>query len=238
MIIPWVRIVWISDQKGYGLVASRPIPKGTVTFAQDGLDIVIPNDGIDRVDPQLMEYVEKYSYEDYLGNHIVSWDLAKYMNHDDDANTLTTGYGFEVAVRDIEEGEEVTDDYRIFSTHHDTNFIHENRRIEEIKPWPDHLLAHWDSRVLDALLVAGVQEQPLLGFVPDKAWKSVCKLSQKAETYRSVSESLPLRYKMVAFPSPVRKARKSRSSLGAAKNLLAGDLTVPTNRLKAMGAIR
>ena len=42
MIIPWVRIVWISDQKGYGLVASRPIPKGTITFAQDGLDIGDP----------------------------------------------------------------------------------------------------------------------------------------------------------------------------------------------------
>ena len=144
----------------------------------------------------------------------------------------------EYFVRDIEEGEEITDDYRIFSTHHDTNFIHENRRIEEIKPWPDHLLAHWDSRVLDALLVSGIQEQPLLGFVPDKAWRSVCKLYQKPETYRSVSESLPLRYKMVAFPSPAPKARKSRPSLGAAKNLLAGDLTVPTNRWKAMGAIR
>ena len=56
------------------------------------------------------------------------------MNHDDQANTLTTGYGFEVAVRDVDEGEELTDDYRIFSTHHDTNFIHENRKIEDLKP--------------------------------------------------------------------------------------------------------
>jgi SET domain-containing protein len=198
MIIPWVRIVWISDQKGYGLVASRPIPKGTVTFAQDGLDIVIPNDGIDRVDPQLMEYVEKYSYEDYLGNRIVSWDLAKYMNHDDDANTLTTGYGFEVAVRHIEEGEEVTDDYRIFSTLHDTNFIHENRRIEEIKPWPDHLLAHWDSRVKESLLNITKTEQPLLSFIQPVTWNELCRLTKKPLSYRSVSESLPLRYKMHA----------------------------------------
>jgi SET domain-containing protein len=196
MIIPWVRIVWISDQKGYGLVASRPIPKGTVTFAQDGLDIVIPNDGIDRVDPQLMEYVEKYSYEDYLGNRIVSWDLAKYMNHDDDANTLTTGYGFEVAVRDIEEGEEVTDDYRIFSTLHDTNLIHENRRIEEIKPWPDHLLAHWDSRVKESLLRLPRTEQPLLSFIQPDTWNELRKLPRKLSSYRSVSESLPLRYKI------------------------------------------
>ncbi len=196
MIIPWVRIVWISDQKGYGLVATRPIPKGTITFVQDGLDIVISEDSYGKVDPGLREYIEKYSYEDYLGNRIVSWDLAKYMNHDDQANTLTTGYGFEVAVRDVEEGEELTDDYRIFSTHHDTNFFHENRRIEEIKPWSDHLIAHWDSRVKESLLNINKTEQPLLSFIQPVTWNELCRLPKKPSSYRSVCESLPLRYKM------------------------------------------
>jgi hypothetical protein len=45
MIIPWVKIQWISDEKGYGLLATRDIPKGTVTFVQDGLDIVISPEG-------------------------------------------------------------------------------------------------------------------------------------------------------------------------------------------------
>ena len=61
MIIPWVRIVWISDQKGYGLVATRPIPRGTITFVQDGLDIVISEENYHKVDPGLLEYIEKYS---------------------------------------------------------------------------------------------------------------------------------------------------------------------------------
>ena len=196
MIIPWVRIVWISDQKGYGLVATRPIPKGTITFVQDGLDIVISEDGYDKVDPGLREYIEKYSYEDYLGNRIVSWDLAKYMNHDDHANTLTTGYGFEVAVCDVGEGEELTDDYRIFSTHHDTNFFHENRKIEDLKPWPDDLLFDWDKRVKDSLLRLPRTEQPLLSFIQPDTWNELRKLPRKLSSYRSVSESLPLRYKM------------------------------------------
>lgn len=196
MIIPWVRIVWISDQKGYGLVATRPIPKGTITFVQDGLDIVISEDTYAKVDPGLLEYIEKYSYEDYLGNRIVSWDLAKYMNHDDHANTLTTGYGFEVAVRDVEEGEELTDDYRIFSTHHDTIFFHENRKIEDLKPWPDDLLFDWDKRVRDSLLSLPGTEQPLLSFIQPDTWNEIRRLPRKPSSYRSVSESLPLRYKM------------------------------------------
>ncbi len=196
MIIPWVQIVWISDVKGYGLVATRSIPKGTVTFVQDGLDIVISEDAYDKIDPGLLEHIEKYSYEDYLGNRIVSWDLAKYMNHDDNANTLTTGYGFEVAVRDIEAGEELTDDYRIFSTHHDTNFIHENRKIEDLKPWPDSLLFDWDSRIKESLLRLSMTEQPLLSFIPPDTWNELRRLPRKPSSYRSVSESLPLRYKM------------------------------------------
>ncbi|MEK9773974.1 MAG: SET domain-containing protein, partial [Opitutae bacterium] len=175
---------------------TRPIPKGTITFVQDGLDIVISEDTYGKVDPGLREYIEKYSYEDYLGNRIVSWDLAKYMNHDDQANTLTTGYGFEVAVRDVEEGEELTDDYRIFSTFHDTNFFHENRKIEDLKPWPDSLLLEWDDRVKDSLLNITRNEQPLLSFIQADTWNELRRLSKRPSSYRSVSESLPLRYKM------------------------------------------
>ncbi len=195
MIIPWVRIVWISDSKGYGLVATRSIAKGTITFVQDGLDIVISERKYGKVDPGLLEYVEKYSYEDYLGNRIISWDFAKYMNHDDQANTLTTGYGFEVAVRDVDEGEELTDDYRIFSTHHDTNFITEGRKIEDLKPWPDSLMLDWDRRVRESLFFLPDVEQPLFKFIKPKIRNELLRLHRDPASYRSVSLSLPLRYK-------------------------------------------
>lgn len=172
MVIPWVKIEWISDFKGYGLVATRPIPKGTITFAQDGLDIVIPTEELDKVDPHLREYVEKYSYEDFMGNRIISWDHGKYMNHDDDANTLSTGYGFEVAIRDIAEGEEVTDDYRIFSTHHDTNFHNANKQ-KDLKPWPDNLLKEWDQKVIKSLGFILDTEQPLKEFIQTSIWEDV-----------------------------------------------------------------
>jgi hypothetical protein len=105
-----------------------------------------------------------------------------------------------VAVRDVEEGEELTDDYRIFSTHHDTNFFHENRRIEELKPWPNSLLLEWDDRVKESLLNITRSEQPLLSFIPKDTWNELRKLPRKPSAYRSVSESLPLRYKMQTAP--------------------------------------
>lgn len=195
MIIPHVRISWISDEKGYGLIALKDIPKGTVTFVQDGLDIVIPQNKINKIDPKLLSYVDKYSFEDFMGNRIVSWDLGKYMNHDDQANTLTTGYGFEVAVRDIKKGEEVTDDYRIFSTHHDTSFSCEVKEVEELRPWPAELIKLWDLKAHAALNVFQEVNQPLEDFIDAKVLKRLHKDCQN-QTFKSVVESLPYRYRL------------------------------------------
>ena len=192
MIIPWVKIQWISDEKGYGLLATRDIPKGTVTFVQDGLDIVISPEGLDSINPMLREYVEKYSYEDLLGNRIVSWDLGKYMNHDDSANTLSTGYGFEIAIRDIKKGEEVTDDYRIFSTHHDTDNWHIQTSEKELIPeFPEELEEGWDQKVLDSISCLTKVEQPLKDFVDPEVWASVKTVSENQDQYIPVRNAFP-----------------------------------------------
>lgn len=196
MIIPWAKIQWISDEKGYGLVADRDISAGTITFVQDGLDIVLNEDDISRMDKKLLSYVETYSYEDYMGNRILSWDLGKYMNHDDHANTLSTGYGFEVAIRDIKKGEEITDDYRIFSTHHDTSFKAKPGKIEHLKPWSDDLLTFWDQKVANALLKVEDSEQPLKDFIEPEIFNSILEYKKNNATYRSVKEALPLRYRL------------------------------------------
>lgn len=196
MIIPWAKIEWISDEKGYGLVADRDISAGTITFVQDGLDIVLSENDITQMDKKLLTYVERYSYEDFLGNRILSWDLGKYMNHDDNANTLSTGYGFEIAIRDIKKGEEVTDDYRIFSTHHDTTFKATSGKMENLKPWSDELLNFWDLKVASALLKIEDTEQPLKDFVETEIYQSIIDYKKDNAIYRSVREALPLRYRL------------------------------------------
>ena len=194
MVISWVRIEWISDVKGYGLVATQNIPKGTITFVQDGLDIVIPENQLKQVDPKLLEYVNKYSYEDYMGNRIISWDLGKYMNHDDDPNTLSTGYGFEIAIKDIKKGDEVTDDYRVFSTHHDTSFTAEPSPLENLRPWPKSLILNWNKKIKQALLEMHAVEQPLIKFVDDKLCAEALAYKTDSRNYRDIEKALPLRY--------------------------------------------
>ncbi len=196
MVITWVKIEWISDTKGYGLIASRDIPKGTITFVQDGLDIVLSESEISNIDDKLLTYIETYSYEDYMGNRIISWDLGKYMNHDDNANTLSTGYGFEMAIRDIKKGEEVTDDYRIFSTYHDTSFKHPPGKIETLRPWPSELIGQWDESVSNAILSIEDVEQPLKSFVEQEIYQSVIDFKNGVTAYTSVEKALPLRYRL------------------------------------------
>ncbi|MCB0422370.1 MAG: SET domain-containing protein [Bdellovibrionales bacterium] len=196
MIIPWVRINWIDDFIGYGLFADRFIPKGTITFVQDGLDIVLSGDELHSLAPNLQEHVEKYSYEDYLGNRIISWDMGKYMNHNDEANTLTTGYGFEIAIRDIHPGEEITDDYRIFSTHHDTSFSPKKidmDHLDEVRIWPQSLLDYWNQEVKKALVETMNVKQPLKEFLDGQLWTEITD-KQFLTNYRGVELSLPLRY--------------------------------------------
>lgn len=196
MVISWVKIEWISDEKGYGLVATRDIPKGTITFVQDGLDIVLNEKDLGKIDEKLLSYVETYSYEDYMGNRIISWDFGKYMNHDDQANTLSTGYGFEIAVNDIKKNQEVTDDYRIFSTYHDTSFKTPPAKIENLKPWPDELIKQWDQKISEAILNIEDIQQPLKDFVEPEIYQSVIGFKNKKLKYRSVQEALPLRYRL------------------------------------------
>jgi hypothetical protein len=59
--------------------------------------------------------VEKYSYVDAAGGLVVSWDHAKYMNHSCECNTIGTGYGCEIALRDIGAGEELTTEYGVLN---------------------------------------------------------------------------------------------------------------------------
>ena len=117
------------------------------------------------------------------------------MNHDDNSNTLTTGYGFEIAVRDIEPGEEITDDYRLFSTYHDTTFKTPPHKIEDITPWSEKIFKEWDRKVQEALKAIEKVEQPLKDFVDSQTYKQVLSFLEDNQNYRSVEEALPLRYK-------------------------------------------
>ena len=115
MIHPHTELRLVNETVGYGVFATEFIPEGTITYIRDSLELEITPEAFEKCVPLLQEKIERYSYIDQRGVRVVSWDLAKYVNHCCQCNTMSTGYGFEIAIRDIFPGEQITDEYGIFN---------------------------------------------------------------------------------------------------------------------------
>lgn len=187
MILSSLLLKWISDQKGYGLFATKRIPKGCITFAQDNLDLVITPEQFSAYPPHIKTIVDKYSYQTPTNNLIISWDLGKYMNHCCYSNTLTTGYGFEIAIRDIEAGEEVTDDYRLFTTDHPMDLQCDKNKCGS----QPNLLEYWDEQVSSALLELPNVEQELIEYLDESVLEKLNLYLTGKQEYISVETQLP-----------------------------------------------
>ena len=150
MIHPHTELRLINEQIGYGVVATRFIPQGTITWALDKLDRTFTPDQVRAMDVIYQEVLDKYTYRNSQGNHILCWDNARFVNHSSNANCLTTAYEFEIAIRDIQPGEELTDDYGYLNLEEPFHVVPEpgsNRHVI----YPDDLLRHypeWDEKLL------------------------------------------------------------------------------------------
>lgn len=101
----------MSSAVGLGIICTRPIPRGTITWVQDPLDQVIPLDSAHLDSPLFGPALERYGYADGLGNLVLCWDKARYMNHHCEPAVRGVGCCADVAVRDLEAGEELSCDY-------------------------------------------------------------------------------------------------------------------------------
>jgi hypothetical protein len=111
MIHPDTELRFVNEKIGYGVFATREIPQGTITWARDNLDQVFAPDQVVLMKEPYQHVIGKYAYTDRHGKLVLCWDHARYMNHSCEANCLSAGYDFEIAVRDVRAGEELTDDY-------------------------------------------------------------------------------------------------------------------------------
>ena len=111
MIHPDTELRYINGAIGYGVVATRFIPKGTITWVGDALDQTFPSKPIVPLPDMLEQQLERYSFRDARGQRILCWDHARFINHACNANCLSADFDFEVAIRDIHPGQELTDDY-------------------------------------------------------------------------------------------------------------------------------
>lgn len=149
MIHPKTELKYISNEVGYGVVATERIPAGTITWALDRLDREFSPMDIQNFDPIYQEILDTYSFRNNKGNFVLCWDNGRFVNHSFNSNCLSTAYDFEIAVRDIEVGEQLTDDYGYLNISRPFRAKDEGTKRKTV--YPDDLLRYakvWDKKLL------------------------------------------------------------------------------------------
>jgi len=170
MIHPASELRHVSSAVGYGVFATRFIPKGSITWVLDDLDQVIDSARIPDMQPILQSSIEKYSYLNGEGERILCWDHSRFINHSCDATSLPPGYDFEIAVGDIQEGEEITDDYGLLNLEADFLCACGSKQCRgTIRPRDFERYAdRWDALIAEAVPYLDRVEQPLWELVREK----------------------------------------------------------------------
>lgn len=184
---PDTELQFINEVVGYGVVAKKFIPRGTITWVQDDLDRVLSPKEVEKMHPKVQEQVDKYSFRNNKGELVLCWDLAKYVNHSFNANCLSSAYDFEVAVRDIQPGEQLTDDYGYLNISEPFKAVDEGTGRDTV--YPDDLLKYheeWDRQLNDAFQAFNAVEQPLLKLVPGRVIEKINAQLEKNEPLDSI----------------------------------------------------
>lgn len=164
MLHPATELRYISADVGYGVVATQRIPKGTITWVLDDLDRTFTPAEVDAMPKIYRKILDKYSFRDNRGNYILCWDHARFVNHSFRSNCISTAYDFEIAVRDIEPGEELTDDYGYLNIDEPFEALPE-KGVRRRVVMPDDLLRYhkqWDRQLASAFRHLETVPQPLM----------------------------------------------------------------------------
>jgi uncharacterized protein len=188
MLHPDTTLKFVNHIIGSGVFATEFIPKGTLTYVKDSLEIEISPEQISQHPKAMQGVIDKYSYIDENGRYIISWDNAKYINHCCEPNSISTGYGFEIAIKDIYPDDEITDDYGLFNL--EQGFQCEcgspkcRKRIlpEDL----DNLSSQWDELVLPALQQFEKVTQPLAQFLDEQTADELKAYLKGKSAYKSV----------------------------------------------------
>ena len=168
MIHPHTRLQFISEAVGHGVVATERIPKGTITWAKDPLDQTLDQEAVDALGPPFRPMLDHFTYRDNQGRYVLCWDHGRYINHSAFPNCITTAYDFEIAVRDIEPNEQLTNDYGFLNLEYPFESFPEpgtDRRLI----LPDDLMRHydrWDQQLQNAFPHFNAVEQALAFLIP------------------------------------------------------------------------
>lgn len=176
MIHPSVEVRYINAHIGYGVFAKTFIPKGTITWVQDKLDGVFTDDQVENFDRLEFSMFDRYAYMNGEQKFVLCWDAGKYMNHHCNPNILSSGFHFDIAIRDITQEQELVTDYALLNIdeifHCDCGYESCRRSITSNEA--DKLVANWDIQINEAFQLIGSVEQPLWSLLETKKEVEKC----------------------------------------------------------------
>ena len=187
MIHPDTELAFINKEIGYGVVATKRIPAGTITWVLDRLDREFSPMELENMEPLYQDILNTYTYRNNKGNFVLCWDHGRYVNHSFNANCLSTAYDFEVAIRDIEVGEQLTDDYGYLNITKPFRGIDEGTKRKIV--YPDDLLRYhkiWDNKISKVFPKILQHEQVLGSLIPQSIWNEVIAVAKKEKPMESI----------------------------------------------------
>lgn len=204
MMHPHTELRLINPEIGYGVFATAFIPTGTLVYVKDELEIEIPLAQYKQISPVYRQIIDKYAFIDEQGTRVLSWDHAKYVNHCCQCNTMSTGYGFEIAIRDIQPGEQITDEYGMFNMEHDLELScsQPNCRRRVTNHDFDLYYPQWDEQIRHALASLRQVSQPLWPLVDGETAAALHQYLETGSAYRSI---YTIRYHNGQNPVPAPK---------------------------------
>jgi uncharacterized protein len=177
MIHPKTELRFISKEVGYGVFATDFIPAGTITWVMDKLDREFRPEEFFAMDLVYQNIIDTYTFRNNIGNYILCWDHGRFVNHSFNSNCLTTAYDFEIAIRDILPGEQLTDDYGYLNIKDPFTAVDEGTERKIV--YPDDLVRYykvWDAQILKVFGKINTYEQPLRVLIKDELWDKVQKI--------------------------------------------------------------
>lgn len=191
MLHPHTELRFVSPQIGYGIFATKFIPQGTITWVKDQLDRIIPKEEVEGMNEANLNNLMKYSYRDKYGDYVFCWDLTRYVNHSYHPNSMLTSLGFEIAIKDIHVGEEITNDYGTFNIieafecangpNHERDYVR-----------PDDLTRYypmWDKQIAQVFDYVSNVPQPLSNFLTNEQSQKIINITTGQESMPSVLEN-------------------------------------------------
>lgn len=169
MLHPHTELRFVSQKIGYGIFATQDIPVGTITWVKDELDRVFKTSEISAMTEDNRENLLKYTYRNRHGDYFFCWDLTRYVNHSYEPNSMLTSMDFEIAIKNIKKGDELTNDYgtlNIIEAFKCANGPHEREFVR-----PDDLKRYsvkWDQLINSAMEYHSKVNQPLSRFLSDQ----------------------------------------------------------------------